>query len=32
MREVRQMGNDEYVRWVVYYARDAQRAQLQGEG
>lgn len=33
MRE--QMGNDEYVRWEVYYARIAQReelAQLKGGG
>ena len=23
------MGNDEFVRWEVYYARKAQRAELE---
>jgi hypothetical protein len=32
VREMRAMGNDEYTRWVVYYAREGQRAQLQAEG
>lgn len=27
--ELRQMGNDEFVRWQVYYARKAQREELE---
>jgi hypothetical protein len=26
---MRQMDNDEYVRWSVYYARIAQRDELE---
>ncbi len=25
----RDMGNDEFVRWAVYFARKAQRRQLE---
>jgi hypothetical protein len=25
------MGNDEYVRWNVYYARKAQRQELEAK-
>ncbi len=25
-----QMSNDEFVRWAVYFARKAQRRELQG--
>jgi hypothetical protein len=28
VRDIRQMGNDEFVRWTVYYAREAQRMEL----
>jgi hypothetical protein len=27
--EMRQMDNDEFVRWSVYYARIAQREELE---
>lgn len=26
-----EMGNDEYVRWGMYYARKAQRQELAGK-
>ncbi len=30
MAELRQrMSNDEYVRWQIYYARKAQREELE---
>jgi len=29
VRQVREMGNDEFVRWGVYYQRIAQREELE---
>lgn len=29
MRLREEMGNDEFVRWYIYYARKAQREELE---
>lgn len=29
MATIRQMGNAEFVRWSIYYARIAQREELE---
>jgi hypothetical protein len=31
-RMTAEMPNDEFVRWGVYYAREAQRAELRRNG
>lgn len=29
VRQLREMGQDEFLRWQVYYAREAQRLELE---